>query len=65
MDTRAEPAADDAKPRNSGVGGLCHLPLNVEMKYGLRAAGTFLGQSSPAWVARARRAVAQVRSRTT
>jgi hypothetical protein len=58
MHTIAETLADEAQPRNSGMGRLRYRSLHVEMKNGFRAAGAFLGQPAPARLAVARRSVA-------
>ena len=43
MDAGPEPLADIAQPGNAGMGGFRYRPLHVEMEYGFRAAGVFLG----------------------
>ena len=58
MHALAQPLADEAQPRNPGMGGFCYRSLHVEMKHRFCAAGAFLGQPPPARVARARSAVA-------
>ena len=58
MHARPKPLADEAQPRNPGVGGFRDRSLHIEMKHRLRAAGAFLGQPPPAGIAHARRAIA-------
>ena len=48
---------NEAQPGNSGVSGLGHRPLHVEMKNRFGTAGPFLGQPPPAGAACARAAV--------
>lgn len=57
-EVRYLPLAYEAQPGNTGMGGLRHRPLHVEMKDRLRLASAVLSQPPPAGIARARRAVA-------
>ena len=59
MHVLPKPPANEAQPGNPGMGGFRHRSLHVEMKHGLGAAGTLLGEPPPAGVAHARRAVSR------
>jgi hypothetical protein len=57
MHARLELLADEAQPRDAGMGGLCHRSLHIEVKNGFGAAGAFLSQPPPAGIAHPRRAI--------